>query len=215
VPKKRTVWLCLQLLLALGTPVLLGVVALYFESHSLQPQGSIVDAHLVGLVSIALSLLPIALMLIGFIALIYVRRRLFGVLLMASCIACVLAAFASTELRNSIRLSAFEQFAARAAPLVKAIEDYQRVRGHLPEKLDRLVPDYLSQVPETGLGAYPEFEYLVIVPDTETPTWGLTVEISGSPPERLLYRASGDYSDIDATKTTVSDWTLESHQIQR
>ena len=110
---------------------------------------------------------------------------------------------------------AFEQFAARAAPLVKAIEDYQRVRGHLPEKLDRLVPDYLSQVPETGLGAYPEFEYLVIVPDTETPTWGLTVEISGAPPERLLYRASGDYSDIDATKTTVSDWTLESHQIQR
>lgn len=63
---------------------------------------------------------------------------------------------------NSIRMAAFRELGARCMPLVHAIESYERERGSLPESLEDLVPAYLDAIPDTGMGAYPAFDYLVM-----------------------------------------------------
>jgi len=60
-----------------------------------------------------------------------------------------------------IRMRAFERLAERSAPLVQAIRKYESDHKYPPDKLADLVPDYLPEIPRTGMGAYPEYEYHV------------------------------------------------------
>ena len=64
-------------------------------------------------------------------------------------------------LGNKIRSSAFHDLAERSTPLVSAIERYIHDRGVPPESLNQLIPDYLSEIPNTGMMAYPEYQYEV------------------------------------------------------
>ena len=52
--------------------------------------------------------------------------------------------------------------AQRSRPLVKAILSFETKYGKPPEQLEQLVPDFLSAVPNTGIGAYPTYEYTTI-----------------------------------------------------
>ena len=54
-------------------------------------------------------------------------------------------------------LEAFKT-AARKAP---GNQDYAQQYGNPPDSLENLVPDFLPTVPQTGMGAYPEYEYKV------------------------------------------------------
>lgn len=58
-----------------------------------------------------------------------------------------------------VRTAAFESLAARSAPLVDAIRQYETDHGRPPETLEQLVPDYLDAVPSTGLAAYPAYHF--------------------------------------------------------
>lgn len=49
--------------------------------------------------------------------------------------------------------------ANRAAPLVQALEQFRGKHGHYPSALSQLVPDYMAEVPGTGMMGYPEWEY--------------------------------------------------------
>ena len=60
---------------------------------------------------------------------------------------------------NYVRMSAFERLADRSALLVEAIKSYDTNEGSPPKELIDLVPKYLSEIPETGMNAYPEYEY--------------------------------------------------------
>lgn len=51
------------------------------------------------------------------------------------------------------------QATKKAQPLIDAIEKYRDEKGQYPEKLDNLVPDYLEEIPFTGMCIYPEFAY--------------------------------------------------------
>jgi len=62
-------------------------------------------------------------------------------------------------LGRSLRMQAFHDLAERSQPLVEAIERYSADHGSPPTALTRLVPDYLDEVPGTGMPAYPEYEY--------------------------------------------------------
>lgn len=59
-----------------------------------------------------------------------------------------------------IRHQGFVDLANRSKPLVQAIHAYEKYHGEPPLSLSDLVPDYMPAVPDTGLGAYPEYEYL-------------------------------------------------------
>jgi hypothetical protein len=58
-----------------------------------------------------------------------------------------------------LRKEAFVQLASRSAALVDAIAAYERDAGMPPSNLTALVPKYLSEVPRTGMAAYPDYEY--------------------------------------------------------
>jgi len=64
-----------------------------------------------------------------------------------------------TDLGDRVRISGWETFARRSQPLIHAIEQYADDHAVPPQALSDLVPDYLPEVPNTGMRAYPEFHY--------------------------------------------------------
>ncbi len=81
-----------------------------------------------------------------------------------------------------IRTKQFEALAERSRPLIAAISRFEKEHGKPPVKLDELVPAYLKEVPRTGMGAYPDYEYKVSTaeagPDHLAATWELSVPCS-------------------------------------
>jgi hypothetical protein len=71
--------------------------------------------------------------------------------------------------------------AARAAPVVDALEKYAHDHGALPRRLDDLVPDYLPKLPSSGFRERPEFGYFTWV-DSSTLrlTWQLEAWCDGA-----------------------------------
>jgi hypothetical protein len=69
--------------------------------------------------------------------------------------------------------------------LVGAIGRYERDNGRPPDSLAVLVPKYLSQVPGTGMGAYPNYEYERTSENTDPRVkqagWELRVPCSSDP----------------------------------
>lgn len=215
MPPRDRIWQAVRLALAFGTPIVLFGLTIVYESRSLSASGNLTDAHLVGLISIVLTLVPLGLMIIGLIALIYVRNKSVGALLLGACVTFTVAAFASTESREALRISAFEGFVLRSAPLVQAIHAYEQACGCAPLHLERLTPEYLARLPTTEMGAFPDILYHVEVETLEQTTWGLEVVVSHSPPSRLLYRPHGNYSDLEGAQILVGDWIFEYQEFER
>ena len=135
------------ILLIIIPPLALGLSALILEKMSLDPTGSIDHSHAAGIVTLVLSLLPLLLLLLGFIGLIYVKNRLIGFMFICSCLTFTIVASSITDLRQSIRETAFEAFALRSVPLVRAIHECEQIRGFAPETLGVIVPQYVREIP--------------------------------------------------------------------
>lgn len=60
---------------------------------------------------------------------------------------------------NSIRMEAFQKAGKRLTPLINAIEQYKADKGEYPAKLDVLIPEYLTELPSTGMKNYSKYEY--------------------------------------------------------
>lgn len=83
-------------------------------------------------------------------------RKLFFLLLSIVYIPCCVYGI---YLGRGVRMSGMEAFAERSQPLITAIQEYELDHGAPPVALTALVPDYLPAVPNTGMSAYPEYEY--------------------------------------------------------
>jgi len=59
------------------------------------------------------------------------------------------------------RSTEFHALAKRSQPLVDAITQYTKDNGAPPPSLAALVPTYISTIPDTGMGAYPKYEYSI------------------------------------------------------
>lgn len=57
------------------------------------------------------------------------------------------------------RMLLIRRAAARAAPLLQALERYREDHGVYPAALEELQPGYLTEVPGTGMMSYPDFKY--------------------------------------------------------
>ncbi len=69
-----------------------------------------------------------------------------------------------------------DQVASSAIPLIDAIHLYTQKTGEPPETVDDLVPDYLPEIPGTGINRYPEFTYERLRSATKPDRmWELTV----------------------------------------
>lgn len=70
-------------------------------------------------------------------------------------------AFGGFILGKKIRSSAFHDLAERSTPLVSAISQYTDDHGAPPQALNELIPDYLNEIPKTGIMAYSDYRYEV------------------------------------------------------
>ncbi|MCZ6598532.1 MAG: hypothetical protein O7B99_12895 [Planctomycetota bacterium] len=77
---------------------------------------------------------------------------------------------------HKVRARSFRALAERSQPLVDAIARYHRHQDFPPSSLAALVPEYLDEIPGTGIDPYPEYRYLVLEEGSrfETP-WELRV----------------------------------------
>lgn len=62
-------------------------------------------------------------------------------------------------LGNDVRMSAFHRLAERSTPLIQAIRAYEARHSAPPATLADLVPGFMTSMPQTGMGAYPNYEY--------------------------------------------------------
>ena len=116
----------------------------------------------------------------------------------------------------TVRMSGFHEFVERSRPLVSAIRAYAARHGTPPTALDDLVPEFLSAVPETGIGPSPAYQY---VHGEEAQRrfderWVLFVPCSSGflNFDRLLYYESGEYPAAFGTSAwlePIGDWAYE------
>jgi len=72
-------------------------------------------------------------------------------------------------------MDAFAKLAARSQPLIAVLRSYEQHHGRPPESLSKLVPEFIPAVPTTGMGAYPNYEYLTPATDYDNNPWILRV----------------------------------------
>jgi hypothetical protein len=86
------------------------------------------------------------------------REAAVAIVLLAASVAEVLW---FSEVNWWFRRRAVERAIIRARPVVEAIRQYEREHKGAPASLYVLVPKYLLEVPTTGMGAFPNFEYVL------------------------------------------------------
>ncbi len=82
-----------------------------------------------------------------------------GVLAMF-CGICTVVLMIATGIGRNIENKAIRTIIVRGGPVITAIEQFQAKNGALPAGLDELVPDFIPAIPDTGVGAYPRYEYV-------------------------------------------------------
>lgn len=150
----------------------------------------------------ALALVPIFL-----IAMCFKSQRAFSARGLALSIAVIIGVLCSGKATGWVRHHCFEQMTVRARPLLAAIEAYQKQHGSPPCNLDVLVPKYLPKIPDTGMAAYPNFNYTT---EDEVDPWRLEVQCSLGLLnwDVCFYRPSKKYSSYEygGGVEPIGDW---------
>jgi hypothetical protein len=187
--KRRWVWKALLGIFALGGAVVLA------DWWSVQPRGSEVPKSMLELM-VLVGIPPLVLLFVlwGLLLLVISRNIARAKARFAAAFFFLLAfvAFAfACRVGHVVRTRGFEVIAVSGAPLIDAIEAYIADHAVPPDSLDELVPDYLNEIPRTGLAAYPEFIYYWYRPDDY---WRVFVPV-GSALEwtQMVYSSSGQY----------------------
>ena len=98
------------------------------------------------------------------------------------------------------------QASDRATPVISAIWAYSKKEGHPPETLQKLVPDYIAAIPQTGLGMGDVFLYGL----DEKRKWSLFMPFlfSGAKKGSLVYRADANASDQERPNK-IKNWAVD------
>lgn len=138
------------------------------------------------------------------------RRKALGV--SAVCAAILLGWGVGIRVGATQKTKRSELIPARAAPLIMAIQAFERDHRRPPDRLEDLVPGYIAAIPATGLGGHPAWSY-ERAPFVEhrdhsdllgENTWALSLYVPGRYPSyRMLYLPDRRYP---STATRVGEW---------
>ena len=111
-------------------------------------------------------------------------------------------------------MAAFDKLAKRSELLVQAIKNYELQYGSPPAGLENLVPEFLPNIPQTGMGAYPEYEYKVgdEAQEFAKDAWCLVVRapLAGLNWDVFIYFPNQDYAECvhayGGVLEKVGDW---------
>ncbi|MBL7645468.1 MAG: hypothetical protein JNK74_04680 [Candidatus Hydrogenedentes bacterium] len=95
----------------------------------------------------------------GLVFLLIPKSRSLGLRLLLGSAIYFATLFGSGWAGATIRMASFSSLAERSMPLVEAVKAFEAKEGRLPERLEELVPAYISAIPGTGLAAFPRIEY--------------------------------------------------------
>ncbi len=87
------------------------------------------------------------------------RLRLWAAYSIVAATVLTVATVAGLRLGGTVRMAAFHRLAERSAPIVQAIRAHESRHGASPADLAALVPEFLPNIPSTGMAAYPRYEY--------------------------------------------------------
>jgi hypothetical protein len=113
-----------------------------------------------------------------------------------------------------LRDRGYRAIVAHSQPLLAAIKQYQDKTGKPPDRLDALVPDYLPAIPDTGAGAYPNYEFITNASPTQYAgnRWVLSVDVSTDDLTRdqLIYYPDRNYPSKPqvAIARRFGDWAF-------
>jgi len=85
------------------------------------------------------------------------RPKYFRALL--ACLIAFIVVFPAFFIGWNIRMKAMEKVSGRSQPIIEAIHAFKKGNNRWPSTLDDLVPEFLADVPHTGLAAYPDYTY--------------------------------------------------------
>jgi hypothetical protein len=136
-----------------------GALIVRSESAALHPDGT--DVHFLTRILAVMALLAsFGVLFVTLVFCLLKRSRNSAVVWLVISVAFAASILVSLGEARRIRHDAFYELAERSSSLVEAIERYDNRFGKPPEKLGELVPDFISVIPSTGMGAYPEYKYL-------------------------------------------------------
>ena len=132
--------------------------------------------------------------------------------LILGCVIYLIVSLPSIGLAEDIRHSGFVQLVQRSRPLVDAIKQFETKYGKPPENLQQLVPEFLPEVPQTGIGALPNYEYENSIDQRffKGNQWLLRVEApyGARPVSFLVYFPNHNYSRVYSISRIkeIEDW---------
>ena len=114
-------------------------------------------------------------------------------LIWIACVFTLLFAIVGTRLSNVIRMDEFKKLAIRTKPLISAIKEFEKEEGRAPKELEELVPNYIHEIPSTGITAYPQFRYEKFKNDSEPWRLWLDCGVGYSNWDEFYYNPSETY----------------------
>lgn len=104
----------------------------------------------------------------------------------------IAASAVGSRIGRSFRADGFQRIATNGCPLIDGIKAYIRIEGEPPPSLDALIPEYLSELPTTGIAAYPRYMYW----EEQNGTWRVFVPVgSGLDWGSVVYSSSQIYPE--------------------
>jgi hypothetical protein len=154
--KRRWVWKALLGIFALGGAVVLA------DWWSVQPRGSDVPKIVMQFLYMGSTcFIPVA-VIAGLVFAFFGHNesKAHAMFAWSGLLVLALAVFLFARgLGQEIRIRGFHAIADSSEPLIAAIDAYTRDQGTPPEDLAELIPEYLDEIPGTGLAAYPRYYY--------------------------------------------------------
>ncbi len=127
-------------------------------------------------------LIGVVIVIGSLIVLLFKRGRRQASRVLVICLCSAVFMLGGVLFSSVIRTKQFEDLADRSRPLIAAIALFEKDHGRPPAKLELLVPKYINEIPNTGMGAYPKYEYKVSStepgPDHLAASWELSVPCS-------------------------------------
>ena len=98
---------------------------------------------------------------VSIVLLIFRKTRKTALLALLASLTYLIVSFGMFDIGWQVRRYGFHRLAERSVPLVQAIRRFENEKGHPPNSLKDLIPEYLHSIPDTGMGAYPNYKYIV------------------------------------------------------
>lgn len=167
------------------------------SSHGVWPHLAGWTQGIGGLGSSLVMLAGLPVLAFGVIGMLFRRARTNALACLGTTLAALPLTLLGINFGERVRHQAFVQLAGRSAPLVRAIHDFEALRGRPPAELEELIPQFLPVVPGTGLCAYPD--YLLLTGEDarrfEGNPWVLLVPVGSLDFDKFLYLPRQNYPE--------------------